>query len=59
VIAETQVECPFCGESFVTTVDCSEEAQEYVEDCYVCCRPIVFRVRCADGELSEVSASRE
>ena len=56
---ETEVECPFCGETFSTVVDCSEDEQTYVEDCYVCCRPIVFRVTCSDGTLISVSPSRE
>jgi hypothetical protein len=56
---ETEVECPFCGETFTTVVDCSEDQQTYVEDCYVCCRPIVFHVICQDGELISVNTSRE
>ncbi len=49
-----KVDCPYCGEIFETTVDCSsldeggEEKQEYIEDCYVCCRPIVFTVYVVD-----------
>ena len=56
---EAEVECPFCGERFSTVVDCSESEQNYVEDCYVCCRPIQFHVVCADGELVSVDTSRE
>ena len=56
---ETEVECPFCGETFSTAVDCSENEQTYVEDCYVCCRPIVFRVQCEDGALVSVTTGRE
>ncbi|MDR3606613.1 MAG: CPXCG motif-containing cysteine-rich protein [Oligoflexia bacterium] len=56
---ETEVECPFCGETFTTLIDCSEDEQVYVEDCYVCCRPITFRVRCLAGELISVDTGRE
>lgn len=56
---ESEVECPFCGETFSTVIDCSEDEQTYVEDCYVCCRPIVFRIRCSDGELISVDTSRD
>jgi hypothetical protein len=56
---ESEVECPFCGETFSTVVDCSEDHQSYVEDCYVCCRPIVFTVVCSDGELISVDTARE
>ena len=39
------VHCPYCGEAFETTVDTSAGDQEYIEDCYVCCRPITFRLK--------------
>ena len=34
------IECPYCGETFTTVVDCSAGEQDYIEDCVVCCRPI-------------------
>jgi hypothetical protein len=34
------VQCPYCGESFETAVDCSAGAFRYIEDCQVCCQPI-------------------
>ncbi|TAH46980.1 MAG: CPXCG motif-containing cysteine-rich protein [Gammaproteobacteria bacterium] len=47
--------CPYCGEGFATTVDCSAGAQSYIEDCAVCCRPIEVRVRVDEaGELVSV-----
>ncbi len=42
---EREVSCPYCGESLDVLVDCSIEHQNYIEDCQVCCRPIVFDVR--------------
>jgi len=42
------VDCPYCGETFETSVDTSAGSQEYIEDCYVCCRPINFRVTADD-----------
>ena len=35
-----KINCPYCGELIEVLVDPSEAAQEYVEDCFVCCRPI-------------------
>ena len=32
--------CPYCGELIELLIDCSITVQEYIEDCYVCCRPI-------------------
>jgi hypothetical protein len=43
--------CPYCGEQIDVLVDCSAGSQEYVEDCSVCCRPIVVRLVVEDGEL--------
>ncbi len=38
-------ECPWCGEPAETMVDGGGlSSQEYVEDCWVCCRPIRFIV---------------
>ena len=39
-----KVRCPNCGEIIVLTVDCSIEQQEYIEDCQVCCQPILINV---------------
>ena len=36
--------CPYCGEEIEIVVDGSVDHQQYVEDCSVCCRPIVFEV---------------
>jgi hypothetical protein len=38
------VQCPYCWETIEVLVDCSVEEQSYVEDCQVCCRPIVMQV---------------
>lgn len=43
-LEEIDVSCPYCGESFSTLVEVIDEDQQYIEDCYVCCRPIVFKV---------------
>jgi len=38
------VQCPYCGEALELTVDATAGAQQYVEDCTVCCRPIEVAV---------------
>jgi hypothetical protein len=44
--------CPWCGKPAETAVDCTGGDQEYVEDCWSCCRPMVIRVALdSDGEL--------
>jgi hypothetical protein len=34
--------CPYCGEWAEALLDLSAGDREYIEDCPVCCRPIVF-----------------
>ncbi|MGD8415992.1 MAG: CPXCG motif-containing cysteine-rich protein [Pseudomonadales bacterium] len=46
------VYCPYCGEYIEVIIDLSVDHQEYVEDCSVCCRPIVMNVRADDGGAS-------
>ena len=42
--------CPYCGEPIELIVDESAGESEYVEDCEVCCRPMIIQVRIhADG----------
>ncbi len=43
-INEKESYCPYCGENISLLIDCSIENQEYVEDCQVCCRPILINV---------------
>ena len=47
----SEVSCPYCGESVEITLDPgSGTHQQYVEDCYVCCRPWLVSVAYhADG----------
>ena len=53
------VQCPYCGESFETTIDLSSGATNYIEDCQVCCQPIEFTVEVAeDGALATLHVGR-
>jgi len=54
MLEEASYPCQSCGEEIVVSIDPTEGAlQEYVEDCPVCCRPHVLRVRIeADGSYS-------
>jgi hypothetical protein len=47
--------CPHCWETIDLTLDLSVPEQSYIEDCPVCCRPIVVSYTTADGELGELS----
>jgi len=51
-ISETPISCPYCGESISVLVDDSLPEQNYIEDCQVCCRPIVLDVSVdMDGDV--------
>ena len=53
------ITCPYCWESIEITLDLSVESQQQVEDCSVCCRPIVIRYNATDGELTELDVAAE
>jgi len=43
-VVETYIHCPYCGESICVMIDDSVTEQQYIEDCQVCCRPMVMDV---------------
>lgn len=54
------VNCPYCGEKVDVSIDLSAGSQNYIEDCYVCCRPIHFSIEVDhDGELTLVNTFRD
>lgn len=38
------LDCPWCGEPLEILIDLSAGDQRYVEDCHVCCAPMVVQV---------------
>jgi hypothetical protein len=57
---EAEVCCPACGEVNRIALDPgSGTSQEYVEDCQVCCRPWLVRVRYRSDGTAEVSVASE
>ncbi len=49
LLPEQRISCPYCGEVITVLIDDNGE-ESYVEDCQVCCQPIVFcREEGADG----------
>ncbi|MFT4572544.1 MAG: hypothetical protein ACI8TX_003510 [Hyphomicrobiaceae bacterium] len=51
--------CPHCGEPIELVIDTSVPLQTYVEDCEVCCRPIVVRVQTSSDGGASVAVARE
>ena len=53
ILPSLDIMCPYCGEQLEVLVDGSVARQEYIEDCQVCCRPMVLRVEVAhDGTIT-------
>lgn len=53
------IQCPYCWQQLEILVDPSIRDQEYIEDCQVCCRPIVLHVTIDDHAVPFVDARRE
>lgn len=53
------ITCPYCWEAIEIALDLSVDEQQQVEDCSVCCRPIVIRYRAEHGELAALEVTAE
>jgi hypothetical protein len=53
------ITCPYCWEPIEITLDLSVDEQQQVEDCSVCCRPIVIRYRAENGVLAALEVVAE
>ncbi len=56
---EVEFYCPYCGERISVLVDCSEAEQQYVEDCQVCCSPMILNIQVDESGLPLLEASQE
>ncbi|BCG64586.1 MAG: hypothetical protein methR_P2371 [Methyloprofundus sp.] len=57
-LTERQTQCPYCGEMIDLLIDDSEPEQNYIEDCQVCCQPIIVDVSInVEGKLIVVLCS--
>ena len=50
-LTESSISCPYCGEPNRVLLDPQEAGHSYIEDCQVCCRPIVFLISMSEGEI--------
>lgn len=54
------VQCPYCGQYLQIAIDDSVQEQQYIEDCQVCCKPIVLWVSvAADGSIAVRARSED
>ena len=51
--------CPYCWQPISMLLDLSVEEQAYVEDCEVCCGPILVHYAVDDEEIAVFDARRE
>lgn len=59
-LVQKHIQCRYCGEHITILVDGSLSHQNYVEDCSVCCNPIVLDISVnRDGIAVEVSRENE
>jgi hypothetical protein len=52
------VPCPHCGGTYESSIDLTLGAQEYIEDCQVCCRSIELGIDVVNGVLKGLTAKR-
>lgn len=51
--------CPYCGESISLLVDCTQIEQSYIEDCSVCCQPILVSLSAGADDTVDLWVRRE
>ena len=44
--------CPYCGEPIELVIDESAGSTSYIEDCQVCCRPMLVDLEVDDRQVS-------
>lgn len=49
-------QCPYCWEEISMLIDTSQNHQNYVEDCEVCCNPIQVSVGTENQEITYFQA---
>jgi len=51
-LEEVMIQCPQCGEEFAIQIETAVDGTvELIEDCAVCCRPALVRVKTSSGEV--------
>ena len=58
-IKEKEIGCPYCGEFISILIDCSIRNQSYIEDCHVCCQPILINILITDDNKIHVNSRKE
>lgn len=60
MLDETDIQCPYCGETLTVLVDTSGGSASYIEDCQICCQPIRINVTTdGTGTATDVTVTAE
>ena len=60
MLEDVTVTCPYCWESIALELDLSRGDQTCIEDCPVCCAPILVHYTVDDeGQLDTLAVARE
>ncbi len=58
-VHEKESYCPYCGEIISLLIDPSIQLQEYIEDCQVCCGPILITIEITHNEDILINTRKE
>ncbi|MDA9557076.1 CPXCG motif-containing cysteine-rich protein [Vibrio sp.] len=59
LIEERMVECPYCCETLTVLINREDIDNDYIEDCQVCCKPILFQVSADEANELTIDLSQE
>jgi hypothetical protein len=59
LIQRETVTCPCCWQAIEITLDLSAGDQTYIEDCSVCCRPLVISFQTDGDALAAIEVTAE
>lgn len=60
ILDSRYIRCPHCGERFEALIDASGGDTDYIEDCPVCCKPIMMHCRTDEnGEFDGLDAEQD
>lgn len=59
LLTAATITCPYCWEAIDITIDQSTGESSYVEDCQVCCQPIVISLNLNNKGAFDIATTRE
>ena len=53
---EYYFDCPHCWENQLKMIDPTVKTQSFIEDCEICCNPLVFELKVINNHVISFSA---